>query len=36
MENIKKEMDDRFKETGVENIYVPMFIPEDLLQRKTT
>ncbi len=33
-ENIKKEMDDRFKETGVENIYMPMFIPESLLQKE--
>ncbi len=27
-ENIKNEMDRRFKETGVENVYLPMFIPE--------
>ena len=29
-ENIKNEMDRRFKETGVENVYLPMFIPESL------
>ena len=28
-----KEMDGRFKETGVET-YMPMFIPESLLQRE--
>ncbi|MEG2584486.1 MAG: proline--tRNA ligase, partial [Oscillospiraceae bacterium] len=33
-ENIQKEMDRRFKETGVENVYMPMFIPESLLQRE--
>ena len=27
-ENIQKELDRRFKETGVENVYMPMFIPE--------
>ena len=26
-ENIQKELDRRFKETGVENVYMPMFIP---------
>ena len=31
-ENIKNEMDRRFKETGVENVYLPMFIPESLLE----
>jgi prolyl-tRNA synthetase len=31
-ENIQKELDTRFKETGVENVYMPMFIPESLLQ----
>lgn len=31
-ENIQKELDRRFKETGVENVYMPMFIPESLLQ----
>ncbi len=33
-ENIQKELDDRFKETGVENVYMPMFIPESLLQKE--
>ena len=33
-ENIQKEMDSRFKETGVENVYMPMFIPESLLQKE--
>lgn len=33
-ENIQKGLDTRFKETGVENVYMPMFIPESLLQRE--
>ncbi len=33
-ENIQKELDRRFKETGVENVYMPMFIPEGLLQKE--
>ena len=33
-ENIQKELDRRFKETGHENVYMPMFIPESLLQRE--
>lgn len=33
-ENIQKELDARFKETGVENVYMPMFIPESLLQKE--
>ncbi len=33
-ENIQKELDARFKETGVENVYMPIFIPESLLQRE--
>ena len=33
-ENIQKLLDARFKKTGVENIYMPMFIPESLLQRE--
>jgi prolyl-tRNA synthetase len=33
-ENIQKELDARFKATGVENVYMPMFIPESLLQRE--
>ena len=27
-ENIQHELDRRFKETGVQNVYMPMFIPE--------
>ena len=27
-ENIQKQLDARFKETGVENVYLPMLIPE--------
>lgn len=33
-ENIQKEMDRRFKELGVENVYMPMFIPESLLEKE--
>ena len=33
-ENMKNELDRRFKETGVENVYLPMFIPESLLQKE--
>lgn len=33
-ENIQKELDSRFKSTGVENVYMPMFIPESLLQKE--
>lgn len=33
-ENIQKQLDDRFKEIDVENVYMPMFIPESLLQRE--
>lgn len=33
-ENIQKSLDKKFKETGVENVYMPMFIPESLLQRE--
>jgi len=33
-ENIQKELDRRFKETGVENVYMPLFIPESLLQKE--
>ena len=33
-ENIQKELDKRFKETGVENVYLPMFIPESLLEKE--
>lgn len=31
-ENIQQELDRRFKGTGVQNVYLPMFIPESLLQ----
>jgi len=33
-ENVQKELDGRFKITGVENVYLPMFIPESLLQKE--
>ncbi|MBS5931351.1 MAG: proline--tRNA ligase [Clostridiales bacterium] len=33
-ENIQKQLDASFKETGVENVYMPMFIPESLLQKE--
>ena len=33
-ENIQKEMDRRFKATGVENVYMPLLIPEGLLQKE--
>ncbi len=33
-ENIQNELDKRFKATGVENVYMPMFIPESLLQKE--
>ena len=33
-ENIQKNLDSRFKATGVENVYMPMFIPESLLQKE--
>ncbi|MDR1547113.1 MAG: proline--tRNA ligase [Hungatella sp.] len=33
-ENIQSELDRRFKEVGVENVYMPMFIPESLLQKE--
>ncbi len=33
-ENIQAELDRRFKETGVENVYMPLFIPESLLQKE--
>lgn len=33
-ENIQHELDRRFKETGVENVYMPMFIPESLLEKE--
>ncbi len=33
-ENIQKILDERFKEGGHENVYMPMFIPESLLQKE--
>lgn len=33
-ENIQRIMDGMFKETGHENVYMPMFIPESLLQKE--
>ncbi|MBQ7788330.1 MAG: proline--tRNA ligase [Clostridia bacterium] len=33
-ENIQRLLDARFKKTGVENIYMPMFIPESLLNKE--
>jgi len=33
-ELIQKDLDDRFKKTGVQNVYLPMFIPESLLNKE--
>ena len=33
-ENIQKILDAKFKESGVENVYMPMFIPESLLKKE--
>ena len=33
-ENIQKNLDAMFKETGVQNVYLPMFIPESLLEKE--
>ncbi len=33
-ENIQKELDARFKDNDVENVYMPMLIPESLLQKE--
>ena len=33
-ELIQSQMDAEFKKTGVENVYLPMFIPESLLQKE--
>ena len=33
-ENIQADLDRRFKETGVENVYMPLFIPESLLNKE--
>jgi len=34
-ENIQKDLDARFKATGVENVYMPMLIPENLLAKES-
>lgn len=34
-ENIQADLDKRFKETGVENVYLPLLIPESLLQKES-
>jgi prolyl-tRNA synthetase len=33
-ENIQRDLDQRFKRLGHENVYMPMFIPESLLQKE--
>ena len=33
-ENIQKNLDAMFKKTGVNNVYMPMFIPESLLEKE--
>ena len=33
-ENIQKNLDAMFKETGVSNVYMPLFIPEGLLEKE--
>ena len=33
-ENIQKNLDERFKATGVQNVAMPLFIPESLLQKE--
>ncbi len=33
-ENMQRNLDDRFKETGVENAYFPLLIPEAMLNRE--
>ena len=33
-ENIQANLDKRFKALGHENVYMPMFIPESLLQKE--
>ena len=33
-ENLQREMDSRFMATGHENVYMPLFIPESLLQKE--
>ena len=33
-ENMQRNLDDRFKETGVENAYFPLFIPETMFNKE--
>lgn len=33
-ENIQRTLDKKFKETGVKNVYFPLFIPESLLKKE--
>ena len=33
-ENIQANLDKRFKETGVENVYLPVLIPEICFRKK--
>ena len=33
-ENMQHDLDARFKKVGVQNVYMPMFIPESLLQKE--
>jgi len=33
-ENMQKDLDSRFKKLGVQNVYMPMLIPESLLQKE--
>lgn len=33
-ENMQKDLDERFKKTGHENVYMPLLIPESLLQKE--
>ena len=33
-ENMQRLLDDRFKSTGVQNVYMPMLIPESLLKKE--
>ena len=33
-ENIQHELDKRFKKAGVKNVYMPLFIPESLLDKE--
>ncbi len=33
-ENIQRQLDSMFKASGVENVYMPVFIPESLLQKE--